>query len=172
MPNSGAQLPIIDVEASGFGPDSYPIEVGLALSNGIRYCRLIKPHESWTSWCEEAEAVHGITREVLSEYGGDVTTVANELNTLLQDKIVYCDGWVVDEPWIIKLYGAANIVPRFKMYDIVTLLDETSAENWHHLKNEVEGAFELKRHRASNDAYVIQQTFSRSLINKNKASGY
>ena len=32
---------IIDIEASGFGPDSYPIEIGVALSSGEKYCSLI-----------------------------------------------------------------------------------------------------------------------------------
>jgi hypothetical protein len=33
---------IIDIEASGFGVDSYPIEVGIVLSTGQKYCALIK----------------------------------------------------------------------------------------------------------------------------------
>ena len=32
---------IIDVEASGFGPTSYPIEIGLALDDGHKYCILV-----------------------------------------------------------------------------------------------------------------------------------
>ena len=43
---------IIDVEASGFGPLSYPIEVGLALSAGEKYCSLILPAADWTHYCE------------------------------------------------------------------------------------------------------------------------
>ena len=39
---------IMDIEASGFGPDSYPIEVGLALGDGSRFCSLIVPAEHWT----------------------------------------------------------------------------------------------------------------------------
>jgi hypothetical protein len=34
---------IIDVEASGFGAESYPIEIGIALAEGSKYCALIIP---------------------------------------------------------------------------------------------------------------------------------
>lgn len=34
---------IIDAEASGFGTDSYPIEVGVALGDASRHCYLVSP---------------------------------------------------------------------------------------------------------------------------------
>ena len=44
MSDSRRRVPnIIDVEASGFGPHSYPIEVGLALGDGSKFCSLILP---------------------------------------------------------------------------------------------------------------------------------
>ena len=57
--------PIIDLEASGFGRGSYPIEVGFALENREIYSFLIKPEADWTHWSEEAEEIHGISREQL-----------------------------------------------------------------------------------------------------------
>ena len=38
---------IIDVEASGFGSSSYPIEIGVALEYGSRHSALIKPADDW-----------------------------------------------------------------------------------------------------------------------------
>ena len=50
------QIPaIIDIEASGFGRGSYPIEVGFALPDRTSYSFLIKPAQSWTHWSEDAE---------------------------------------------------------------------------------------------------------------------
>ena len=43
--------PILDVEASGFGPGSYPIEIGYVLGDGTAYCTLISPAISWTQGC-------------------------------------------------------------------------------------------------------------------------
>ena len=71
---------ILDVEASGFGSDSFPIEIGVKRSDGARFCRLIKPYQSWTHWNSEAESLHGITRDVLSQYGIDGREVCIQLN--------------------------------------------------------------------------------------------
>lgn len=38
---------IIDLEASGFGRDSYPIEVGVALDYDRKFCSLIRPQPQW-----------------------------------------------------------------------------------------------------------------------------
>ena len=49
---------VLDVEASGFGRESYPIEVGYVLSGGQTYCSLIRPLPEWTHWDPQAERVH------------------------------------------------------------------------------------------------------------------
>ena len=54
--------PILDIEASGFGPGSYPIEVGFVTSDGKAWCSLIRPESDWRHWDEKAAAMHGITR--------------------------------------------------------------------------------------------------------------
>jgi hypothetical protein len=52
---SSVSIPaIIDVEASGFGSLSYPIEVGVVDQTGIRFCSLIKPQNDWIHWDEQA----------------------------------------------------------------------------------------------------------------------
>ena len=54
---------IIDVEASGFGNGSYPIEVGVALDDDTKFCSLIHPAPEWDHWDDEAEKVHRIARD-------------------------------------------------------------------------------------------------------------
>ena len=54
--------PIIDVEASGFGRGSYPIEVGFALEDREVQSYLIKPALGWDHWDPKAELIHGISR--------------------------------------------------------------------------------------------------------------
>ena len=51
---------IMDIEASGFGRSSYPIEVGYVLGDGSSFCTLIRPLPSWTHWDASAESVHHI----------------------------------------------------------------------------------------------------------------
>jgi len=153
---------IVDIEASGLGLDSYPIEVGLALENDQRYCSLIKPETGWDHWDDSAEALHNIPREVLEKKGKPPIVVARELNRLLKDKIVFSDGWVVDEPWIIRLFEAAGMDRQFAFYDIQTILSEKQMDLWHSTKLVVIEELNLSRHRASNDAQIIQKTFART----------
>ena len=150
---------IVDIEASGFGPKSYPIEVGIALSNGTRFCRLIKPEPNWQSWSAEAEALHGISRETIEQRGVSAIQVANELNDLLDGKIIYSDGWVVDEPWLITLFSCVGITRKFVMYDIMTIMSESGLELWHRAKEEILSSHDQARHRASFDAMVVQETY-------------
>jgi hypothetical protein len=70
---------IIDVEASGLGSLSYPIEVGISMANGKKYCSLIQPEPGWVHWDESAEAVHHLTREQLRVHGAPPAEVADTL---------------------------------------------------------------------------------------------
>ena len=60
---------ILDIEASGFGDDGYPIEVGVVLPNGRKYCSLVTPEPEWIHWDEGAAKLHGITRTMLATHG-------------------------------------------------------------------------------------------------------
>jgi hypothetical protein len=41
---------IMDIEASGFAAEGYPIEIGIAMEQGRKFCSLLLPHEDWTHW--------------------------------------------------------------------------------------------------------------------------
>ncbi len=153
---------IIDVEASGFGPNSYPIEIGLALDDGKKYCTLVLPAPEWTHWDEEAEKVHRIPRDILEDYGKPATFVANELNRILKGKTVYTDGWVVDKPWLIKLFDECKIEPEFYTSSLEMILSEDQMNQWHDTKTKILEEAGQRRHRASFDAYIVQQTWLRT----------
>jgi hypothetical protein len=150
---------IIDVEASSFGSHSYPIEVGIVLRNGERYCSLILPDDSWTDWDESAEEVHHISRATLIKHGKPIEVVTEELNQFLQQQTVYTDGWVVDDPWIKKLFYTANKSPTFYVSPLELILTEPQMEIWHQTKDKLIEGSEDKRHRASFDAALIQKTY-------------
>lgn len=154
---------IIDLEASGLASNSYPIEVGLALAPGTRFCALIKPAEEWTHWDQQAESVHGISRDILQKKGRSVTRVAAELNQLLNDKIVYSDAWGVDSSWVTTLYAAARMDKTFSVSALEMILNEQQIEVWAETRDVVVRELGLKRHRASNDAWIIQETYARTL---------
>jgi len=154
---------IIDVEASGFGPYGYPIEIGVALAPGEKFCSLILPVPEWTHWDETSEEVHNISRDTLETYGSPVKDVAIRLNTLLSNETVYSDGWVVDKPWITQLFYMSRIEPRFTISSLEMILSDGQMSIWHATKDQVILDLGLKRHRASFDAMIIQETYFRTL---------
>jgi hypothetical protein len=154
--------PIIDVESSGLNARSYPIEVGIAMGSGNRFAALIRPAPEWTYWNPKAEEFHHLTRNILEKHGQPVREVADRLNKLLDGQTVYSDGWVVDQPWISRLYYAAGIRQRFTISSLELILSEPQMEIWHKTKDAVIKELNLTRHRASTDAFIIQETFVRT----------
>ena len=157
------KIPIIlDLEASGFGSGSYPIEVGIAIRSDKRFSSLIKPVRAWRHWDAAAEALHGISRELLLAHGKSVSVVAGELNKLLHDKTVFSDGWVVDKPWLTQLYFEAGMSMSFNLSPIELIMTEAQTEIWDACKTQVRAQLPAVRHRASHDAWIIQETYLRS----------
>lgn len=148
----------IDVEASGLGAGSYPIEVGVALANETVHCSLVRPEADWTHWDEQAEALHGISRESLLLNGRSALKVAMMLNEWLGESTVYTDAWGNDSCWLSMLFDTAGIAQRFHLDSIAALLTQSEQRIWHETKQIVIDRLRIQRHRASNDARVLQQT--------------
>lgn len=151
---------IIDLKASGFGRQSYSIEVGYILGNGNMFCSLIKPAESWDRGDESAEEVHDISQKTLLEAGKPVTEIAQIINEQLSGETIYSDPWGNDSSWLGLLFDEANMPMRFRMDSIRSFLTEEQATKWHDTKERVIKSTPLKRHRASANAAILQKTFS------------
>lgn len=148
--------PILDIEASGFGRGSYPIEVGFVAADGSLFCGLVRPEPDWQHWDDAAEALHGISRELLLRHGRPARWLAEQINQRLQGQTVYCDGWGMDYPWLARLYDAAGLLPSFRLEDLRRLLSEDEAQRWRAVTEAVRRRQALTRHRASSDARVLQ----------------
>ena len=154
---SHASLPcVIDIEASGFGRGSYPIEIGFVLPDGSAYCTLIQPDEDWTHWDEEAARIHGISRSLLVRHGRSPSEVAAELNQRLAGRAVYCDNWAHDYAWLARLFESASVAPRFRLRHLRELLSERAVKGFDDARAIVTRNLHLRRHRASSDARILQ----------------
>ena len=160
------KIATLDIEASDIHPDSYPIEIGVLLPNGDSYCSLIKPPSQWSHWSDQAEAVHGISRQEVCEHGKSVTEVAHALNRCLEGKTVYSDCWVLDHPWMIRLFQFAQVKPTFVLTDVMYCLFECEYEQLGSIKREIELELDLERHRATNDARILQLAVERILLKR------
>jgi len=155
---------IIDIEASGFGNYGYPIEIGIAHHSGDRFCTLITPAPSWRYWDDTAERVHHITRSHLKTHGKNIYEVAKLLNARYAGQTLYSDGWVVDKPWLSTLFYEAKIAMNFSVSPLELILTEQQMAAWHSVKEQVAEELNLPRHRASNDAQIIQETYRRTAL--------
>jgi hypothetical protein len=153
--------PIIDIEASGFGAASYPIEVGLVLPDGQTFCSLIVSAPDWRHWDDSAEQVHGVSRDVRRQHGKPAYDVAREVNGLLCGMTVHCDSWYHDFTWLSRLFDAGESTQAFRLEDIRSLLSQEEAGRWQETKDEVIAELGIDCHRASNDAKVLQATLVR-----------
>ncbi len=152
---------VMDIEASGFGKNSYPIEVGYVLPSGHTYCTLVKPEPNWTHWDEQAAQTHNIPRELLAQRGMSAALVAQKLNADLRGQTVYSDGWANDYSWLGALYEVAQASPAFRLENLRLLLTDNEAERWHLVKAQISAERGAQRHRASSDARLLQLTLQR-----------
>jgi hypothetical protein len=157
-PQAPSPPAILDIEASGFGLGSYPIEVGFVQPDGQTWCSLVRPQPDWQHWDPNAATVHNITREQLQISGRSPAEIVEVLNDRLRGLVVYSDAWAHDYTWLNRLYEAADRSPSFKLDNLRALLTDAEAARWHEVKREVAASMSLERHRASADARVLQQT--------------
>ncbi len=153
---------VIDFEASGFGKGSYPIEVGFSRRHGEGWCTLIRPESDWQHWDDKAAHIHRIPREILVERGKSASVVTEQLNIQLAGLTVYTDGWAQDYVWMALLFDAADRVPSFRLADLREIISPQQEGLWHVTKDQVVEDLNISRHRASNDARVLQMTWLRT----------
>jgi len=68
----------------------------------------------------------------------------------------------VDHPWLLKLFAQAAVPMNFNISALEMVLTETQITLWDAEKIKVIAQSGMQRHRASTDAYIIQQTFIRT----------
>ncbi|MAM59413.1 MAG: hypothetical protein CMN25_19040 [Salinicola sp.] len=155
---------LLDIEASGFGRGSYPIEVGLARADGSRCAFLIQPVQEWTHWDPKAELLHGISRARLVREGHPPIEVARWLNDELgASGIAYSDSWGYDNTWLSLLFDQARMLPRFRLEALRRLLSEAQTECWAETKERIAAEHDIRRHRAGDDARLLQLTYKATL---------
>jgi hypothetical protein len=81
-------ISVVDIEASGFGRDSYPIEIGIVLADGSHYQALVRPEAGWQHWDKSAQDVHGISRSDLFKYGRSVFQISREINEICAGSVL------------------------------------------------------------------------------------
>jgi len=153
----------IDFEASGLGPRSWPIEIGLAWIEGadIRtWSSLICPAPDWDmdSWDPQSAQVHRILLEELAG-APSAKAVATEAAMLISGKTVCSDAPQFDERWAKRLFLEMPQAVPFRIFDTYNAFDYVlSSVGMDH-------AYEmLARHRAPHRAGPDAARYARALL--------
>jgi DNA polymerase III epsilon subunit-like protein len=155
------RVAVLDIEASGFGPQSYPIEVGVAIITTAAkpvetWSSLIQPAKEWLSsghWSPSSAQVHGISIGQLQRDGYPAPKVCAQLNALLKGATVVTDAPTFDQPWLDRLFAAAEAEQTFvvRHLDFVadSLLPDERRQYSHLLRRS------KAPHRAEADAFRL-----------------
>ena len=70
---------------------------------------------------------------------------------------------MVDKPWLTQLFYEAGLEMTFQLSPLENILSEAQMDIWHQTKNNIFKNSNITRHRASSDAWSIQETFAQTL---------
>jgi len=148
----------LDLEASGLGPHSYPIEVAWKSTEEAHDSFLINPDSvpEWTFWDEYAEELHNICRTELQQHGVSALSACQRLNEALQGCDVLSDAWEFDRFWLYRLFEAGKQTMAFRL---VSLPEVLSAEEL--IQYQFICKAQLRQHGAMDDVDHILQAIRR-----------
>ncbi|MBI1366917.1 MAG: hypothetical protein GC153_13300 [Alphaproteobacteria bacterium] len=161
---AAAKRAFIDLEASGLGAKSWPVEVGWAFETGEPTSMLVRPDNSWSddAWDPKAEALHGLSRDRLEREGRPAQDVCAAMNAALAGCEVYSDAPDWDGFWLFRLYSAAGAKQAFALRDYGRLMRPLTAGCEPALFVRA-SRLAPRRHRAAADARHLQTLYRLAL---------
>lgn len=156
---------IIDIEASGLGFDSYPIDIAVLIGSKSKSW-LIKPEPMWNHWDVTAENLHGITREQLDEEGLVAIEVLNKLIEFVDESngVLYSDAAYWDADWIDTLFFALKQKRYFHIESIYELLDQQQSIVFDKNKMMLSKSGKYRHHRAEEDVNMILEAYQLTVL--------
>lgn len=168
-------LPIfVDVEASSFAGDSYPIEIAWNMPDSKIENHLINPYciKEWIDWDPASQAVHGLSRNYLSNNGEPPLSVAKRMNKVLSGCDVYSDAAEYDAFWIDQLFKVTGLIREFSVRDFYSLLPNEITNGYFMSNNSVLSKYQEKArkragvaaHRASHDVKYLVELYMMTVL--------
>jgi hypothetical protein len=154
------KVAFVDLEASGLGSKSWPLEVGWALAEGEPSSMLIRPDSSWTDDARDdaAQRLHGLDRAILERDGRSPQEVCDAMNEALGDAEVYSDAADWDGFWLFRLFSAGGVRQSFTLRDFGRLMRPLAGAREEELLRRA-ARLAPRRHRAAADARHLQTLY-------------
>lgn len=158
---------IIDFEASGLGPQSFPIEVAWSDSQGAVQSRLIQPTFEWfcdpLAWDYNAQDLHGIPMSTLMRDGEPPMAVCEAMGLHLSpfagvlSIAYYSDAEGFDQFWLDQLTEAAGLEGQRAIVLPIDKLIGTSSFELRLVT--IRQRLNLRRHRARDDVMALLELY-------------
>lgn len=124
----------LDVEASGLGSGSYPIELGWAIPWSASGGVLIRPALDWTYWNPASERLfHRISRQHLEQHDVPPAQALAQIIKAVQGHQVYSADPDFDVHWLGLLARAAWETTPFEIGDAQKLFRAAAAQRHRNL---------------------------------------
>lgn len=158
------EIAFLDIEASGLGALSWPIEAGWCFLRGTPQTMLIKPSVEWRkeAWDPAAEQLHGIPFSLIDRTGRSPADVCRAMNEAFKNADVYSDAPDWDGFWLYRLYGAARMRQSFKLSDFAELFAHIPPRQFARSKLQAEQSAP-HRHRAEDDVLHMRVLYTLAL---------
>jgi hypothetical protein len=156
----------MDIEASGLGTGSWPVEIGWALPFGPKRngAVLIRPVPEWTHWSSVAEThFHKISRQTLDREGMAPGEALARVEEALYGCEIYVEDPAEDRTWFSRLVAAAGRETALRLHDAHGLFEAQALRRRHNLtdiRREVSVRFPHS-HRAGADALQLAEIWRR-----------
>ena len=157
----------LDCEASSLSKSSYPIEVGWNNSDGTVESYLINIYrypEGYDDWSREAQSLHGLSKQYLSEKGKEPQFVVDRMEEELIGKKLLTDAPDWDEFWVRRLYESVNIKCELEFGNATELFHDL--EPYHYIYKSQARKSAGHAHRAGSDVKYLLEMY-RLCIKKN-----
>lgn len=158
------QFVFLDFEASGLGPQSWPIELGVSwITSDLKvetYANLIKPAFDWgdDGWDDVSADIHGIPRSDL-DAAPSADVVARDFLTVLGDRIALSDAPGFERFWLETLLEAAMLENTVDIRDFNSAASQTfSSAVCARMKTHMRSRDD--RHRAKADSASMAQAWA------------
>jgi len=154
-------MKVIDVESTGLNNNSMPIQLAWTDNDGEYISVFIKYEDSLIEriWEEEAEGVHGISKEFLSKYGISPESACKVINDSVSGKELYSDAIDMDSKWMLGLFEFSECDMEFSLNDIFSEHISTKNRdgalfNFEEDKAAMFKSLGIEPHMASHDVWV------------------
>lgn len=128
------------------------------MPDGSIEAHLILPTWEWTEWSDSAEAVHGISRNLLKSQGKSVWVVAARMNECLSGP-TYSDAPSFDEMWLTRLFEQSSDEPNFELRHFDSLFPNILPERLMELMPEARELAGGQQHRAGDDVRFLVELY-------------